>query len=75
MTAAVLLELARADGIAVVERPFSLAEAREAREAALSSTNRCALPVTTPIDERTVGNGHPGTVVRRLAALYDAHLQ
>jgi D-alanine transaminase len=68
------LELARADGIAVVERPFSLAEAREAREAALSSTSSLLLPVTT-IDERTVGNGHPGTVVRRLAALYDAHLQ
>jgi D-alanine transaminase len=74
VTRAVLLELARADGIAVVERPFSLAEAREAREAALSSTSSLLLPVTT-IDERTVGNGHPGTVVRRLAALYDAHLQ
>jgi D-alanine transaminase len=74
VTRAVLLELARADGIPVVERPFSLAEAREAREAALSSTSSLLLPVTA-IDERTVGNGHPGTVVRRLAALYDAHLQ
>jgi D-alanine transaminase len=74
VTRAVLLELARADGIEVVERPFSLAEAREAREAALSSTSSLLLPVTA-IDERTVGNGHPGSVMRRLAALYDAHLQ
>ena len=74
VTRAVLLELARADGIEVVERPFSLAEAREAREAALSSTSSMLLPVTA-IDDRTVGNGHPGSVVRRLSALYDAHLQ
>jgi D-alanine transaminase len=74
VTRAVLLELARADGVTVVERPFSIAEAREAREAALSSTSSLLLPVTT-IDDRTVGNGHPGMVVRRLAALYDDHLQ
>ena len=74
VTRAVILELARADGIEVVERPFSLAEARAAREAALSSTSSLLLPVTA-IDDRTVGNGHPGTVVRRLMALYDAHLQ
>lgn len=74
VTRAVLLELARADGIEVVERPFSLAEAKEAREAALSSTSSLLLPVTA-IDDRTVGNGHPGSVVRRLAALYDDHLQ
>jgi len=73
ITRSVVLELARADGIPVVERPFSLAEAREAREAALSSTSSLLLPVTA-IDERTVGNGHPGTVVRRLMTLYDAHL-
>jgi D-alanine transaminase len=74
VTRAVLLEIARADGIEVVERPFSLAEAREAREAALSSTSSMLLPVTA-IDDRTVGNGHPGSVVRRLSALYDAYLQ
>jgi D-alanine transaminase len=74
ITRAVVLELARADGIPVVERPFSVAEAQAAREAALSSTSSMLLPVTA-IDERTVGNGHPGTVVRRLLELYDGHLQ
>jgi D-alanine transaminase len=74
ITRSVILELARADGMAVVERPFSLAEAQEAREAALSSTSSLLLPVTA-IDDRSVGNGHPGTVVRRLMTLYDAHLQ
>lgn len=74
ITRSVVLELARADGIAVAERPFSLAEAQAAREAALSSTSSMLLPVTA-IDERTVGNGHPGGVVRRLLELYDGHLQ
>jgi D-alanine transaminase len=74
VTRSVILELARADGIPVVERPFSLAEAQAAREAALSSTSSMLLPVTA-IDDRSVGNGHPGTVVRRLLTLYDGHLQ
>ncbi len=74
ITRSVILDLARADGIDVVERRFSLAEAQAAREAALSSTSSLLLPVTA-IDDRTVGNGHPGTVVRRLMTLYDAHLQ
>ena len=74
ITRSVVLELARADGIPVDERPFSVAEAQAAREAALSSTSSMLLPVTA-IDERTVGNGHPGSVVRRLLELYDGHLQ
>jgi D-alanine transaminase len=74
ITRSVILELARADGIPVVERPFSLAEAQAAREAALSSTSSMLLPVTA-IDDRSVGNGHPGTVVRRLLTLYDGHLR
>jgi D-alanine transaminase len=74
VTRSVVLEIARGAGIPVVERPFSLAEAQAAREAALTSTSSLVLPVTA-IDERTVGNGHPGTVVRQLMTLYDAHLR
>ncbi len=74
ITRSVILELARGAGIEVVERPFSLAETQAAREAALSSTSSLLLPVVA-IDDRTVGNGHPGTLVRRLMELYDAHLQ
>jgi D-alanine transaminase len=51
VTRSVVLELARADGIAVVERPFSLAEAQAAREAALSSTSSLLLPVTAEMPE------------------------
>jgi D-alanine transaminase len=73
VTRSVILELARRDGIEVVEQPFSLDEAHAAREAALSSTSSWLLPVTT-IDGRPVSNGMPGHVVRRLMALYAGHL-
>ena len=73
VTRSVVLELARQDGIEVVEQPFSLDGAYAAREAALSSTSSWLLPVTT-IDGRPVSNGMPGHVVRRLMALYAGHL-
>ena len=73
VTRSVILELARRDRIEVVERPFSLDEAHDAREAALSSTSSWLLPVTA-IDGRPVSNGMPGHVVRRLMALYGGHL-
>jgi D-alanine transaminase len=73
VTRAVVLELARKDGLEVVEQPFSLDEAYAAREAALSSTSSWLLPVTA-IDGRPVSNGMPGHVVRRLMALYAGHL-
>jgi D-alanine transaminase len=73
VTRSVVLELARQDGIEVVEQPFSVDDAHAGREAALSSTSSWLLPVTT-IDGRPVSNGMPGHVVRRLMALYAAHL-
>ena len=73
VTREVVLELARADGIAVIERPFTVAEAYAAREAFLTSTSSLVLPVTT-IDGRAVANGMPGSVTRRLLERYRDHL-
>lgn len=73
VTRAVLLELARAEGIAVAERPFRPEEALGAREAFLASTTSLVLPVTE-IDGRPVGNGRPGSTTLRLARLYAAHV-
>ena len=74
VTRSVVLEFARDEGIEVVEQPFSLDEALQAREAALSSTSSWLLPVTS-IDGRTISNGMPGHVVRLLMARYAAHLE
>lgn len=74
ITRAVVLELARDDGIEVVERPFDLKEIEGAREAALTSTSSLVLPVVK-VDDLTVGDGTPGPVVRRLMELYRQHLR
>ena len=65
---ATLLRLARDAQMTVIERPFSLDEALAADEALLTSTTAPLLPVVR-IDGRLVGNGTPGPVAGRLAAL------
>lgn len=73
VTRSVVLELARAEGIPVVERPFTLEEVRAAREAFLTSTSSLVLPVTS-VDGRPVANGRPGSITTRLLELYREHL-
>jgi len=73
VTREVVLELAREERIAVVERPFTLAEAHDAREAFLTSTSSLVLPVTS-IDGHSVANGMPGSVTSRLLQRYLDHM-
>ena len=63
-----VLRLARADGIAVVERPLTLVQAHAADELMLTSTTAPVLPVTR-LDGRPIGSGSTGTVAARLARL------
>jgi D-alanine transaminase len=74
VTRSVVLELARAAGIEVVERPFSVEEATRAREAFLTSTSSLVLAVTS-IDGRPVANGAPGSVTTLLLERYGDHLR
>jgi D-alanine transaminase len=60
------------DGYRLVERPFSVAEAKAAREAFLTSTTAELLPVVR-IDGAPVGEGRPGPLTRRLRAAYLVH--
>jgi D-alanine transaminase len=64
-----VLALARAAGITVEERPFTLGEALHAAEAFASGTTLTVMPVTS-IDGHKVGTGAPGPVSLRLRALY-----
>jgi D-alanine transaminase len=72
ITRAALIDLARKEGIPVEERPFTVEEARRAREAFNSSTTLPAVPVVR-IDDAPVANGAPGSVTVRLHDLYEAH--
>ncbi|MSO88628.1 MAG: D-amino-acid transaminase [Rhodospirillaceae bacterium] len=72
VTRQVVLRLAREQGIDVVERTFTLAEAKAAREAFLTSTTVGILPVVR-IDEAPVGNGAPGLLTGELRRTYFGH--
>ncbi|HVJ51544.1 MAG TPA: D-amino-acid transaminase [Aliidongia sp.] len=73
ITRLVVLELAAEAGLSFVERPFSLAEAKAAPEAFLTSTTSLILPVTR-IDGNKIGEGMPGPVTQRLRERFLAHL-
>jgi D-alanine transaminase len=73
ITRQAVLKVARAEGMKVVERPFTLDEALNAREAFLTSTTAAVLPVVT-IDGRTIGNGAPGLATLTLRERYLAAL-
>ena len=65
----VVLELARAHGLAHEVRPVSEAEVRSADEIWVTSSTKEVLAVTT-LDERAVGGGKPGEVFKRMHQLY-----
>jgi D-alanine transaminase len=69
ITRAVVLDLVQKEGLTFEERPFSLDEAREAREAFVTAASTLVMPVTR-LDGKTIGNGHPGSVATRLRELF-----
>ncbi|MDE0946143.1 MAG: D-amino-acid transaminase [Sphingobium sp.] len=70
-TGAALTALAQESGIAVVHRPFTVAEALAAREAFIASASTLCQSVVR-IDGQMIGDGTPGPVAMRLRALYIA---
>ncbi|MBA2588502.1 MAG: D-amino-acid transaminase [Alphaproteobacteria bacterium] len=71
VTRKIMLDAIAEAQIKVVERKFTVAEAKEAREAFLSSATGAAVPVVT-IDGQRIGDGSPGPVTRRIRELYAA---
>ena len=69
VTRRIILEAAAAAGVAVKERKFTVAEARNAREAFISSATGAAVPVVS-VDGVKVGDGLPGPITRRIHELY-----
>jgi D-alanine transaminase len=64
-----LIDVAKEAGYRVEERPFTLEEARQAREAFLTGAGALVMPIVS-IDGQPVANGHPGEVARTLRAAY-----
>ncbi len=69
ITRANVLKVCREDGIPAFEKNFSLTEVYSAEEAFCTGTFAGVVPVRA-IDGRTIGDGVPGPMVRRLQGLY-----
>jgi D-alanine transaminase len=69
VTRKVMLEAAAQAQMKVVERKFTVAEAKAAKEAFLSSATGAAVPVVQ-IDGVSVGQGVPGPLTQRIRDLY-----
>ena len=69
VTRRVFLEAAAEAQMPVVERKFTVEEAKRAREAFISSASGAALPVVA-IDGSAIGDGKPGPLTSRIYALY-----
>jgi D-alanine transaminase len=74
ITRSVLIDVIRAQGLEFEERPFTVEEAYDAREAFLTSASQIVMPVVR-IDDRPVGNGAPGSVAAALRAEFHRHAE
>ena len=69
VTRTTLFELIKREGLELVERPFTIAEAKAAREAFNTSATGVVMPVVR-IDDTPIGNGAPGLIASRLRAQF-----
>jgi D-alanine transaminase len=72
VTRAAILDIIQREGYRLVERAFTVAEAKTAREAFLTSTTADLLPVVR-IDGAPVADGKPGPLSRKLRDAYLLH--
>jgi D-alanine transaminase len=73
ITRQVVIELAKKNGIPVIEDSFELKELMDADEVFASGTTIEVMPIVS-IDDKPVGDGKPGTVTKKLQDLFDARI-
>lgn len=69
VTRMTLIDLLAREGLKLVERRFTLEEAKAAQEAFITSASNLVMPVIS-IDGAPVGNGHPGSLTLQLRAQF-----
>lgn len=74
ITRQAVLRIAADHNIALREGPFTLAEAKTANEAFLTSTTALVKPVVR-IDDTVIGDGRIGPLTRRLLDFYITHME
>ena len=74
VTRRLVIDLARANGIRVIEREITTAELRLADEAFLTSSMIEIVPIVQ-LDDAALGKGHPGPTTGKLQRLYQAEVK
>lgn len=69
ITRSTLMNVIAREGLKFEERPFTVEEAKEAREAFITGAGTLVLPIVR-IDGTMLGEGAPGPVAKRLRQLY-----
>ncbi|MEZ5855234.1 MAG: D-amino-acid transaminase [Hyphomicrobiaceae bacterium] len=69
ITRQTLMHLLAREGLELVERPFTIAEAQAAREAFVTSATSLVMPVVA-IDGKPIGNGAPGLLTLKLRDMF-----
>ena len=69
VTRATLIDLLREENMQLLERPFRLEEALQAREAFITSATNTVMPVVR-IDATQIGDGKPGKLTLRLRSKF-----
>lgn len=69
VTRTTLMEILAEDGLELDERPFSVDEARRAKEAFFTAASAFVMPAVS-IDGTKIGNGKPGPITLRLRREY-----
>ena len=69
VTREAVLKLVAAEGIALDERPFSVEEAKRAREVFVTAASAFVMPLIS-LDGVRIGDGTPGPVATRLRDVY-----
>ncbi|MBX9708159.1 MAG: aminotransferase class IV, partial [Caulobacteraceae bacterium] len=69
ITRAAIMDLVKSEGIELDERPFSVEEAKQAREAFFTAAGAFVMPAIS-IDGVKIGDGKPGPIATRLRERY-----
>ena len=74
VTRQTLIKLLKKNNFIIKEKPFNLIEAKNAKEAFLTSSTLSILPVIK-IDNFFISNGKPGVITNKLIELYDDYIK
>lgn len=69
ITRAAIMKLVKEEGIELDERPFSVEEAKKAKELFVTAASSFVMPLVS-LDGDKIGDGKPGPIATRLRAVY-----